>query len=336
MLGFADREIVDTVRDALLVLDRDLTVAFANRSFYRAFGAAPQETEGRKLYELGHGQWDVPALCDLLETVIPRHAPVEAFEIEHDFPDIGRQVMLLNARKIVRPGNHAAFFLLAIDDITERRAMEIEREELHARVAQAAQEATHRVKNSLQILQSLASLQSRSAGGEETKAALAEITRRIGAIARLYEALSHQSAGERLPVIPYLERLCADLRLSVVSGERLTLAADDDGLLLDADRHVALGLAVNGLVANAVKHAFEGRNEGRIAIRVSGAEGQMLLTVEDDGTGIAPDQRTGSGLGQTFLKSFVVRLQGTMAVESAASGTSVTIRLPIVPDQPRA
>ena len=92
--------IVDTLREPLVVLDRDLRVIAASRSFYRTFAAEPRSTQGRKLYLLGDGQWNIPALRTVLEEVIPKHRTVEAYEVEHEFPTIGRRVMLLNARQV--------------------------------------------------------------------------------------------------------------------------------------------------------------------------------------------------------------------------------------------
>jgi PAS domain S-box-containing protein len=151
---FADRDVVDTVRDGLLVLDANLVVVFASRSFYRMFSVVPEETEGKKLYDLGDRQWDIPALRHLLEKIVPEQTTVEAYEVEHNFPVLGPRVMLLNARRIVREGNKDEFLLLAIDDITERRKAERERDVLSRRLHKASQESAHRIKNSLTLLSS--------------------------------------------------------------------------------------------------------------------------------------------------------------------------------------
>jgi chemotaxis protein methyltransferase CheR len=95
-----EEAIMDTVREPLIVLDDALRVVVASRSFYRAFAVAPEDTEGRFLYELGSGEWNIPALRELLTGVIPHHTTIEEFEIEYDFPKLGRRTMLLNARKV--------------------------------------------------------------------------------------------------------------------------------------------------------------------------------------------------------------------------------------------
>jgi PAS domain S-box-containing protein len=118
----AASDIVETVPSALLVLDRNLNITSANRAFYQTFRTSADETEGCLIYDLGNRQWDIPALRTLLESVIPHRASVEGFEVEHDFPTIGQRTMLVNARKIYRPGEHDGFILLAIEDVSEERA----------------------------------------------------------------------------------------------------------------------------------------------------------------------------------------------------------------------
>lgn len=115
------QDIFDTVREPLLVLDAGLCVRSANRAFYRAFGVAPAQTEGRLVFDLGDGQWDVPALRALLGGIIGGDRAFDDFEVVHEFPGLGRRVMLLNARKLSRPGSHTETLLLAFEDVTERQ-----------------------------------------------------------------------------------------------------------------------------------------------------------------------------------------------------------------------
>src|SRR5271168_4262265 len=111
-------DLVETIREGILVLDPDLTIRFANRSFYDTFAVAPEHTVGRKLYEIGNGQWDIPKLRASLETIISGRKTIEAFEVDHFFPLIGRRTTVLNARKVYRPGSKTQQILLAIEDIT--------------------------------------------------------------------------------------------------------------------------------------------------------------------------------------------------------------------------
>ena len=113
-------DLLETIREGLLVIDPDLTVRFANRSFCDTFAVTPEDTVGRKLYELGNGQWDIPELRSLIETIVPERETIEAFEVDRVFPSIGRRVMVLNARKVYRAGNDTNQVLVAIEDVTEQ------------------------------------------------------------------------------------------------------------------------------------------------------------------------------------------------------------------------
>lgn len=113
--------IIGTVRQPLIVLDGDLRVRTANRSFYQDFHVSQKETENRFIYDLGNRQWDIPKLRTALEEVLPRNNQFENFEVEHNFNRLGHRTMLLNARRLVQPGTNSHLILLAIEDITERK-----------------------------------------------------------------------------------------------------------------------------------------------------------------------------------------------------------------------
>ncbi|HUQ70079.1 MAG TPA: PAS domain S-box protein, partial [Planctomycetaceae bacterium] len=117
------QNIVDTVREPLLILDTTLRVRSANRAFYQTFHVSAAETEGRLIYELGNGQWDIPDLRTLLEDIVPKSSVFDDFELDHTFPVIGRRVMLLNARKL-QAGHHGELLVLAMEDVTARKRAE--------------------------------------------------------------------------------------------------------------------------------------------------------------------------------------------------------------------
>jgi PAS domain S-box-containing protein len=117
--------ILETQREPFLVLDKDLRVVSANRSFYKSFRVEKDATQGRFVYDLGDGQWNIPALRELLENVLPQDHAFEGFEVEHDFPaGVGPKIMLINARRIRKPGDDSELILLAIEEITERKKSE--------------------------------------------------------------------------------------------------------------------------------------------------------------------------------------------------------------------
>lgn len=146
------QSIVDTVREPVLVLDKGLRVIAASRSFYSSFKVRPEDTQGRLLYTLGDGQWDIAKLRVLLEQILPEHGVMEGYEVEHEFPDIGRRTMYLNARQVVYKEGAESTILLGIEDVTERRALEREKDELLRQKEVMLEELKHRIANSLQII----------------------------------------------------------------------------------------------------------------------------------------------------------------------------------------
>ena len=116
--------IIDTIHEPLIILDADLKVISASRSFYNTFKVQPKETEGHYIYELGNNQWDIPVLRILLEEILLQGSTFNKFEVEHDFVGIGRRTMLLNARQVLRSAEKPPIILLAIEDITEHREAE--------------------------------------------------------------------------------------------------------------------------------------------------------------------------------------------------------------------
>ncbi|MFT7007722.1 MAG: PAS domain S-box-containing protein [Colwellia sp.] len=121
--------IINTVREPLITLDQDLRVVTVNRSFYNFFKVKPENTIGQLIYELGNKQWDIPALRELLETILLQNTCFHDYEVEHYFTSIGRRTMLLNARQIERAEGRELIVLLAIEDITERKELAFQNEE---------------------------------------------------------------------------------------------------------------------------------------------------------------------------------------------------------------
>ena len=186
--------IVDTVREPVLVLDKGLRVIAASRSFYSAFKVSSQDTQGRLLYALGDGQWDIPRLRVLLEQIIPEHGVMEGYEVEYEFPDLGHRTMCLNARQVFSDGSADTTILLGIEDITERRMLEREKDELLRQKDVLLVEIQHRIANSLQIIASIC----------------------IWGIGPI-------------EMVPYLSRLCHTLATSMIGDRPVTIKVAGEG-----------------------------------------------------------------------------------------------------------
>jgi chemotaxis protein methyltransferase CheR len=320
-------DVVETIREGLLVLDPDLTVRFANRSFCQAFAVAREDTVGRKLHQLGNGQWDIPKLRMALSAIISGQDTVEAFEVDQFFPSIGRRTMQLNARKVYRPGHKRQQILLAVDDVTERARLEREHTAAHARISMLMQELTHRVKNSLQSIAAMVMIESRAHKSGEGKAALERVSHRIDALGQLYAKLSKSSTVEAVDAATYLDDLCRDLLTSMQGNTSIVLKTDIDSEFLPTDQAIAIGLIVNELVTNALKYAFPSEAKGTIIVTLKRAHGELRLTVTDDGKGI-DIRRADSGLGGRLVEGFAQQLGGQVERESGSQGTTVRLILP--------
>ncbi|MEI6335002.1 MAG: CHASE domain-containing protein [Methylococcaceae bacterium] len=129
--------IVETMREPLVVLDSDLKILTANHSFYDTFKVTPEKTIGNFIYDLGDRQWDIPKLRVLIEDILPNATVFNNYEVEHDFPGIGRKFILLNAREIVREGIGSHIILLVMEDITERKRADDKLRKLSVAVEQS-------------------------------------------------------------------------------------------------------------------------------------------------------------------------------------------------------
>ena len=323
--------IVDAVREPLVVLDLDLRVIGASRSFYRAFGVAPRKTEGRLLFELGNGQWDIPGLRKVLEEIVPKRRTVEAYEVEHEFPSMGRRVMLLNARRVFDEGGSACVILVAIEDVTRRRETEREKDELLRQKEILLQEMQHRVANSLQIIASILLLKAKTVQSEETRHHLREAHQRVMSVATVQEQLHASGLNESINVGSYLSKLCDSLAKSMVGDRRsVSIKVDATAGAASSSEAVSLGLIVTELVINALKHAFPSGDEGEILVKYDAQGFAWRLSVADNGSG--PNEKTGEaphvGLGTSIVEALAHQLGATVQKSSGPDGTTVTITAP--------
>ena len=321
--------IVDTIREPLLVLDKDLRVVTANRSFYSTFRMQRQDVQGLPVYALGDGQWDIAELRSLLSDIAPQHAVMEAFEVEQEFAIIGRRTMLLNARKIFYEENAHTSILLAIEDITERRAMERDLTELLEQKDVLLQEMQHRVANSLQIIASILLIKARTVRSEETRQHLQDAHKRVMSVAAVQEQLQASKDGKDIGIAAYLTRLCETLSSSMIGDRRpITLEVQAQDGTATSSQAVSMGLIVTELVLNALKHAFpDGDSQGNVLVTYDVAGPNWRLTVSDNGVG-RPDVGVKSaipGLGTNIIEALAKQLDARVDGVMNASGTIVSI-----------
>jgi two-component sensor histidine kinase len=323
--------IVDTIRDPLLVLDQDLRVVTANRAFHQTFRINRQDIQDRPVYELGDGQWDIPELRLLLEDVAPQHAVIEAYEVERDFPVIGRRLMLLNAREVVNRRNSRNLILLTFEDVTDRRATECEIKERLRQKETLLQEMQHRVANSLQIIASILLLKAQTVQSEETRLHLRDAHQRVMSVAAVQQQLLAANPGEPIEIGPYLSRLCETLAASMTDESRpIALKVKVEGGTASSAEMGSIGLIATELVINALKHAFaDDRAAGLIVVAYKATETSWRLAVSDNGVGtpeghLKLDKPT-SGLGTIIVEALAKQLDARVEIWRNRKGTTVSI-----------
>ncbi len=321
--------IVDTVRDPLVVLDQNLRVIAASRSFFQTFALESADVLGRLLYEIDESQWDIPELRYLLETISKNRSAIEGYEVAREFPVIGRRVMLLNAREVFYENGSHTTVLLAFEDVTDRRAIEQQVQELLREKDMLLDEMKHRVANSLQIIASILLIKARTVQTEEARLQLQDAHQRVLSVSAVQEHLHLSGRNQPIVIASYLSKLCDTLAQSMIGDSRpITLKVEADaGTAISRDA-VSIGLIVTELVMNALKHAFPNpKPDAAIVVSYKVAESDWKLTVSDNGIG-KPDVKaseTKAGLGTSLIQALARQLDATVTIASDSHGTAVSM-----------
>lgn len=326
--------IVETVRQPLAVLDGSLHVLTANAAFYETFHVTAEETSGRFFYALGDGQWNIPALRELLERVFLAQAAFEGFEVKRKFPIIGERNMLLHGRQIRSRGGGAPLILLAIEDVTERKKSEETMRALPARLVESQEEERRRIARELhdstgQTMAALALNLSVLEGkasclDEQGRAALSDS---LILASQISKELRNISYGLHPPALDEMG-LEGALRWYVDSFVKRTGLGVDLVLpstlpqLSESARLTAFRLIQEAL-ANTHRHS----DSKTAKVVVSGDGRAIRLEVSDEGSGIAPSHTL--GLGLLGMRERVAQLGGRLEVTSHGRGTSVKAVLPL-------
>jgi len=321
------RAIVDTIHEPFLVLDADLRIIVASRSFYEKFYVSKAETQGKLLYEIGNGQYDIPALKHFLRNIIPEHAVMKEYKIVHDFVNLGRRTLLLSAREVVYENSQRRHLLFSMGDITGQELLDEEKEKLSHQKDLMLQEMRHRMANSLQLIASILILKSETVESPEVRSHLQDAHERIISIATVERFLDTTSLNEEVEVGPYLQGLCESLSASMIGNARpITLTVDSHGGMATSTEGISLGLITAELVINALKHAFPDGTSGAIVVSYEVYErGGWSLSVSDNGIGIIVNPSRKEGLGTTIVQSLARQLGAVTDIHTSPRGTAVSI-----------
>jgi signal transduction histidine kinase/DNA-binding response OmpR family regulator len=359
------QDIVDTVREPLLILDTTLRVQSGNRAFYHTFRVSPEETENRLIYELGNGQWDIPALRTLLEDIVPTSSVFNDFELEHDFPALGRRVMLLNARKL-QAGHHGELVVLAMEDVTDRRRAE--EEAANAKDASEIANQTkslflanmsHELRTPLNAIVGYSEMLQEEAAEQGLESFVADLEKinssgkqLLGLINDILD-LSKIEAGK---MELFLETFELDALIDEIA-ETIAPMVTKNMNVLKIDRAPDLGRmhadevkvrqALFNLLSNAAKFTHEGTITLEIERQAMDGSEWIVFRIVDTGIGLTSEKLLrlfqdftqadasttrkfgGTGLGLALTRRFCQMMGGDVTVRSVpGEGSTFTIKLP--------
>jgi len=347
-LDFAEA-IVETVREPLVILNQNLQVIQANRTFYETFRTSREETENRLIYDLGNGQWNIPKLRELLENILPSHATFRDFEVTHEFEHVGRKVMLLNASEIFNPNAQARTILLAIEDATDRKQAEDALRATNAELQHFAYALTHDLQEPLRMVVNFTELLGQEFSGKLGEDADRYISYSVeGALrieALLKALLAYWEVTER-EQDSFTQIDCGEVLAKALLNLQVAIA--ESGAVVTADplptvvaEEVTLMQLFQNLISNSIKY----RSSEAPKIHVSAerdAEG-WLLAVRDNGIGVDPQDTErvfgmfkrlhgseipGTGIGLAICRKVVERQGGRIWIESE-KGRGATFKFTI-------
>ena len=318
LLEFA---IVETVRSPLIVLDANFKIITTNRAFCETFQLTSAQIEHQDFFAIADGEWNVAPLPSLLMDMLTNQSWIQDFEISQDFIGLGSRTMLLRAATISRvEGDFSEqMILLAIEDITIRKNAEIQIRTSLQEKEVLLHEIRHRVKNNLQVISSLLSLQSsRIIDNAEAVHILQDTQNRVQTIALMYEILHQSPHLDQLNFAEYVQSLVAYLFRSCNLHPEITSTISIPATLtINSDRALLLGLIINELVTNALKYGFSDQflanNAGEIIVEVSG-DRHLTLEVSNSGDTLPVnfDLDAINSVGLNLVKKLVEQLKGEL------------------------
>ncbi|MBD1395507.1 PAS domain-containing protein [Mucilaginibacter sp. ZB1P21] len=337
--------IVQTVRESLIVLDPNFRVLSANDHFLKTFKVTKSDTEGKLLYDLGNGQWNIPALKELLENILPSNNPVEEFEVEHDFPYIGKKLMLLNAHRIELEGQYKNRILIAIEDITERREIERRKDDFLSIASHELKTPLTTIKGLVQMMQKIVPPEV----GDKFKSVLNKtgmyIDRLNNLITELLDVSRIQTGNielhkENFDFDKIVHETVEAIQVATNSHKLIIEGSTNEQILADESHIIQV---INNLLSNAIKYSPDNKI---ITVYLSKVSDFIKFSLKDEGMGIKQEDHKkiferfyrvgeiqqrfpGMGIGLYICDQIVKNHGGTLWVESEpGKGSTFNFTLP--------
>lgn len=342
--------IVETIRESLLVMDKDYTILSANQYFLSTFKVSLNETKGKLLYDLGNGQWNIPELRTMMEEILPSNNPVLNYEVEYEFPHIGRKWMLLNAHRIELEGEYKDRILLAIEDITARKEIEQRKDDFLSI-------ASHELKTPLTTVVGYMQMINRLIPENASEKFKTVINKTGTYVDRLNQLLSElldvsriQTGNIELHKDPFdFDKMVSETIEGIQAaspGYKIKLNGDT-GLVFYGDESHLIQVLTN-LISNAIKYS---PNSTNVEVYVSRVSNFIKVSVQDHGMGIKEEELKkifqrfyrvgdiqkaypGMGIGLYICDQIIKNHGGTLWAESlTGSGSIFSFTLPLTDKQ---
>lgn len=342
-LHYADA-IIRTIREPFIILDEELRVLTANRSFYKTFKVLKKKTQGKLIYELGNNQWDIPRLRELLENVLPTNNYFDNFEVEHTFPTIGHKVMLLNARKFFHDGEH---ILLAFTDISNRREIEGKKDNFISIASHELKTPITSIKAFIQILQR----KLMTSTDKNTLYIIDKIAKQMDRLTNLIDDLLDvrkiqlgkvELKHEVLAIDDVVQDIVETFQYSSETHVVMRGGEARVNIVGDSER---IGQVLTNLITNAIKYSPKAN---KVTVKVRTEKGNVIIGVQDFGIGITEEEQKrvfepfyrvtglsgetfpGLGLGLHISADIVKRHGGQIWIESVkGKGSTFFVSLPV-------
>ncbi len=340
--------IVETVREPLVILDGNLRVKTANKSFFDTFKVMKKDTYNKLIFELGNNQWNIPELKKLLNDVLNKNSQFDNFEVQHDFEDIGHKTMLLNARRIVLEGHKTELILLAIEDITQKKIIDKQKDDFIGIVSHELKTPLTSTKAFVQILQ----LHNHKTQDKKNIFILDKISKQVMRMEHMMSSFLNvytlQSGKLELHKEDFLvDDLLKDIleTFEYSTDTHIIYRKGNTVNKIHADRE-RIGQVITNLLTNAIKYS---PSKDRVVVVLKEDGNAITVSVQDFGIGIPKEQHDlifnrffrakgtekqkiqGVGLGLYIAYEIIKEHKGKMWVESSVGkGSTFYFSLPLI------
>jgi len=337
--------IIETVREGLLVLDPDFNVISANYHFLNTFKVSQEETVGKPLYELGNHQWDIPKLKELLIKILPTNNPVVDFEVEHEFPHIGKKLMLLNAYRVELEGQYKDQILLAIEDITDRKEIERRKDDFLSIASHELKTPLTTIKGYIQVLEKGVPADASDKYKTTLGKVASYVDRLNNLIAELLDVSRIQTGNIELHKLSFdfdamIHEAIEGMRTSATQHE-IILHGSTNSQVVGDESHIIQ--VINNLLSNAIKYSPDAE---KVEVNISNVSEYVKVSVKDYGLGMTAEDKKkvferffrsgeiqkrfpGMGIGLYICDQIIKNHGGTLWVDSEiGKGSTFSFTVP--------